>query len=577
MKVPMKVLRTSSRATWVVAVILAGCGGESPQQGTKGSGAAQGSNHHPIHFTDVTAESGLHFTTTFGEVPSTQILEVKGGGLALIDYDRDGDLDVFVPNGATLAHPNEGPGCRLFENLGGLHFRDATETAELTFKRWGVGVAVGDVDGDGDDDLYVTCYGPNVLLVNEGDGTFTEVPGAGGAAGEDWSVAAAFGDLDGDGDLDLYVANYLEFDIADPPPPSTFKGAPVFKGPRGLAPSADVLYENLGDGTFEDVTAVSNVGAVVAGFGLGVVILDFDVDGYQDVFVGNDSTPNFLFRNLGPGTSPRGAAGAGTAFPRFEEVALRRGLALNAYGSPQATMGIAIGDVNGDGLADVFTSNFSNDSNTLHVSRKGGFFDDASARFGVGMLSAPFVGWAANLCDYDHDGDEDLVVFNGHVYPNATCAVMDAEYAEPPLLFAREGARFRRVEAAESGSWLDAAHCDRGAAFGDLDGDGDIDMVVLEFNGPLRLLRNDRDGGNWLQVELEGLRLGARITLRTSEQVQTRWIYSGGSFASASAQLAHFGLPDGCGPVEVDVTWPDGARTVRNAVLPNQRLRVAHD
>ncbi|MEZ6015568.1 MAG: CRTAC1 family protein [Planctomycetota bacterium] len=518
-------------------------------------------------FTDVTAESGLAFTTTFGAVPSTQILEVKGGGLALIDWDEDGDLDVFVPNGATLATPTRGPGCRLFENLGGLRFRDATEAAGLTFARWGVGAAVGDFDGDGHADLYVTCYGPNALLRNTGDGRFEEVAGAAGAAGDAWSVAAAFGDLDADGDLDLYVANYLEFDVAHPPPPSTFKGAPVFKGPRGLEPARDAVYENLGDGTFRDITEESGCGAVAPGFGLGVVILDFDGDGRQDIFVGNDSTPNFLFHN-------RGSAAPGGREPTFEDVGMRSGVAVNSYGSPQATMGIALGDVNGDGLPDLFTSNFSNDSNTLHVSKPRGFFDDATSRYGVGMLATPYVGWATAFHDFDLDGDEDLVVFNGHVYPNATCVVMDAEYAEPALLFAREGARFRRVTADESGPWLAAAHCDRGAGFGDLDGDGDVDVVVVELNGPVRVLRNDSDAERWLSVALEPTALGSRVELTVDGARQTRWIHSGGSFASASAQVAYFGLPEGHGPLEVSVTWPDGARQALEGVAPAQHLTV---
>jgi hypothetical protein len=507
-------------------------------------------------FIDVTAEAGLHFSTTFGETPSTQILEVKGGGLALIDFDGDGDLDVFVPNGATMKDPHHGPGCRLFENLGGLRFRDATVAAGLTFARWGVGVAVADYDGDGDDDLYVACYGPNALLRNTGGGKFEEVTV--GAEGDAWSVGAAFGDLDGDGDLDLYVANYLEFDIAHPPPTSSFKGAPVFTGPRGLQPTPDAVYENLGDGTYRDVSVESGCHAVDPGFGLGVVIVDVDGDNMQDIIVGNDSTPNFLFTNLG-------------GF-RFEERGMQSGLAVNAYGSPQATMGIALGDVDADGRPDVFTSNFSNDTNTLHVNVGGRFFDDRTARYGLGMVAYPYVGWAAGFYDFDLDADEDLVVFNGHVYPNATCEVMDAEYAEPPLLHVREGDSYRLAEPADSGAWLAAVHCDRGAAFGDLDADGDVDIVVLEFNGPIRVLCNESRDADWLVVATEPTVLGTRIELSAGDTRQTRWIHSGGSFASASAQVAHFGLPRRHGALELTVTWPDGTREQHTDVAPNQRL-----
>ena len=518
-----------------------------------------------IHCTDVTAASGIDAVFTSGEVPTTQILEAKGGGIALIDYDGDGDLDVFVPNGATMADPVHGPGCRLFENLGGLRFRDATGAAGLAFRRWGIGVAVGDYDADGWDDLYVTCYGPNALLRNRGDGTFEEVTEAAGVGGSAWSAASAFGDVDGDGDLDLYVANYLEFDIAHPPAYSSFKGAPVFTGPRGLPPTPDVLYENLGDGTFRDVTESSGCAVVAPAFGLGAVILDFDLDGRQDIYVGNDSTPNFLFRNV-----------SGDEGPRFEEVGLRSGLATNVDGSEQSTMGIAIGDVSGNGYPDVFTTNFSNDSNTMHVNKSGSFFDDETRRYGLGMVSFPYVGWAAGLYDLDLDGDEDVLLFNGHVYPNATMESMDATYDEPALLFAREGGRFERVEASVAGAWLDEMHCDRGAAFGDLDGDGDVDVVVAELNGPVRVLRNDAEGA-WLVVAPEPVSLGARVELSFGDSRQTRWIYSGGSFVSASAQEAYFGVPAWVEEVDVEVTWPDGAVRRLGGVRVDQRVAVGRE
>ena len=511
-----------------------------------------------IRFTDVTATSGIDFETTFGEEPATQILEVKGGGLALLDYDEDGDLDLFVPNGATMVHPEQGPGCRLFENLGQLRFRDVTRAAGLAFERWGAGVAVADYDRDGYDDLYVACYGRNALLRNGGDGTFEDVTEEAGVGGDAWSVAPAFGDLDGDGDLDLYVANYLEFDIEHPPAPSTFKQAPVFTGPRGLPATQDDLYENLGDGRFREVSEQAGCRAGPAGYGLGAVILDFDRDGKQDIYVGNDSTPNFLFRGQGG--------------MRFEEVGLECGLAVNLYGSAQSTMGIAIADVSGNGYPDVFTSNFSNDTNTLHVNQEGRYYDDKSARYGLGMVAFPYVGWACGFYDFDHDGDEDLLVFNGHVYPNATCEAMDAEFDQRPLLFAREGDRFRLVEEQEAGAWLGEAHCDRGAVFGDLDGDGDVDVVVLELNGPLRVLRNDCDAPGWLIVELEPAAPGSRVEVSAGAWTQTRWIYSGGSFASASAQVAHFGLPRGCTEVEVLVTWPDGLQRRIPSVAADQRL-----
>jgi hypothetical protein len=246
-----------------------------------------------LHFTDATARSGIALTLTSGGQVPTQVLEVKGGGVALFDCDNDGDLDLFVPNGATLDAPAAGPGARLFENLGGLRFRDATAERGIAFRGWGMGVAVGDVDGNGFDDLYIAAYGPDALLLNDGK-RFTDATAAAGLGDARWGTAAAFGDLDGDGDLDLYVANYLEFDPLHPPPGATFRGQPVFAGPKGLAPAADALYENLGGGRFRDASASSGIAAVRPSYGLGVAILDFDADGRQDVFVGNDSMPSFL-------------------------------------------------------------------------------------------------------------------------------------------------------------------------------------------------------------------------------------------------------------------------------------------
>lgn len=552
-------------AALAAAILLAGC---SEQDGTA-DGESEGSGSR-LHFTDVTASSGIDMTTTTGRTPPTQILEVKGGGLGLIDYDGDGDSDVFVPNGATLESPYRGPGCRLFRNDGGLRFRDVTAAAGLSFDRWGYGVAVGDYDNDGFDDLYVTCYGGNALLRNTGSGGFEEVTAEAGVAGDAWSTASTFGDLDNDGDLDLYVTNYLELDTDNLPPPGEFLGMEVFKGPIGLPPRADVLYENQGDGTFREISESSGILAPDPAYGLGAVILDFDGDHRADIYVGNDSLRNFLFRNLGGN--------------RFELAGLESGIGLNQDGRAQATMGIAVGDVDGNGTPDLFTTNFINDTNTLHVNLGDCHFEDRTKLYGCGLGSSLSLSWATCFFDFDHDADEDLVVFNGHIYPEEALRTFRWEYRQAPLLYAREGDRFRQLQADSAGNWLAEKHSDRSVAFGDLDADGDIDMVVTQLNGPVRVLRNDRDGGNWLIVLLNDARpgrerrgFGSRITLRSAGSVQTRWIVGGTSFLAAHQPIAHFGLEQGVDSVELEVTWPDGHVQSVAGVAPGQHLTIERD
>lgn len=548
-------------------VFLAGCEREQ----APAPSAPPESSLAPLHFTDVTASSGIDLTLTSGTFPITQILEVKGGGLGLIDYDNDGLLDIFAPNGATLDDPGQGPGCRLYRNLGEMRFEDVTESAGLSFDRWGMGVAVGDVDANGFDDLFVCAYGENALHLNRGDGTFEDATDASGISGDAWSTGCAFGDIDGDGDLDLYVVNYVRFDADDPPMGGQFKNEMVFGGPRGMAADHDVLYENRGDGTFVDVTESSGCLPEVARFGLGAVILDLDLDGDQDIFVGNDSDPNFLFVNRGDGT--------------FEERGFFSGLAASMDGINQATMGIGVSDVDDNGLPDLFSTNFSSDTNTLHLNLDGEIFDDRTQQFGLGMVSRPFLGWACVFHDFDHDADEDLVIVNGHVYSQATRENMDSAFRQPMLLFERDGARFSLVEGDRAGACLQEPHVDRAMVAGDLDGDGDIDLAVGELNGPLRVIANDGEGkGHWLIVDLReragvGNRhaVGAMIELTGGAGVQRRWIVGGGSFQSASTQRAHFGLGDDARSVSLTITWPDGIAETMEGVEVNQHVVVQRD
>ncbi len=514
-----------------------------------------------IQMEDVTAASGINFVTTSGASPSTQIIEVKGGGIAIIDMDNDGDFDLFFPNGALLGQPSQGPGARLYENVGRMRFRDVTAASGINHHAWSFGCAVGDYDADGLDDIYIACAGPDRLLRNLGGGRFADVTEAAGLGHESmWGTSAAFADLDGDNDLDLYVTNYVECDPATPIPPAHFRGMEVINGPRGLRAQPDLLYENLGNGTFEDRSETSGIRIPPASYGLNVAVLDLTQDGLPDIYVGNDSRSNFLFKNLG--------------HLRFEEVGVRTGTATNIEGAEQATMGIAIGDVNADGHPDLLTTNFSDDTNTLFVSRNDGFFDDRTSQYGIGMPSRTLCGWAAAFLDLDHDGDEDIFIVNGHVYPQATRASMNSDYAQPPLVMTRDGERFVTLKDSSQG-WLNNPRRDRSAVFADFDGDGDEDAIVTGVNEPVQVLENKHDcKDDWVIIALDdpahkGNRhaVGSRIELSVGGRKQTRWIIGGGPFQSNTPLEAHFGIgslskaTDPAAPVVIAVTWPDGAQS----------------
>ncbi len=514
-----------------------------------------------IQLQDITPQSGIDFVTTSGANPSTQILEVKGGGVVVIDIENDGDFDLFFPNGATLDQPTIGPGARLYENVGGMVFRDVTASSGINHRAWSFGCTVGDYDADGLDDIYVACAGPDRLFRNLGGGRFVDVTQSAGVGRESsWGTSAAFADLDGDGDLDLYVTNYVECDPSKPIPPAHFRGMEVINGPRGLVAQPDLLFENLGNGTFADRSESSGIRTPAASYGLNVAILDLTQDGRPDIFVGNDSRDNFLFKNLG--------------HFKFEEIATRAGVATNIEGAQQATMGIAVSDVNDDRLPDLLTTVFSDDTNTLFVSRKDGFFDDRTAQFGVGIPSRTLCGWGAAFVDLDHDGDEDLFIVNGHVYPQATRASMNSDYEQPPLVLTREGGRFSELKDS-SQPWLADARRGRSTVVADLDGDGDQDAVVTGLNEPVQVLKNLHDArDDWVIIALDdpmhpGNRhaVGARIDLTLAGKTQTRWLIGGGPFQSNAPPETHFGLAapsvDGAAqlPITITVSWPTGEQS----------------
>ena len=560
-------MRVAWRLGATTSLILAtGCGEGSPAPKPSAPSAAAPSGP-PIRLRDATRGSGLEMTVTSGATPSTRILEVKGGGLVLIDVDRDGLVDLFVPNGATLEDPEQGPGARLFRNEGGLRFRDVTAESGINHRRWSFGGAAGDLDGNGFEDLVIACYGPEVVLLNRGDGTFEDASARSGLGDPGWTTSIALGDLDLDGDLDAFATNYVGFDPSKPPMEARFKGIAVLAGPRGYDAAPDRVYENLGDGTFRDRTADAGF-AVAPAFGLNAAIADFSGDGRPDVYVGNDSQPNHLFVQTAPWT--------------FEERGLASGAAINFEGAAQATMGLAIADVDGNGRPDLFSTNFSSDTNTLHLNLDGRIFDDRTAAYGLAAPSRSSLGWAAGFFDLDHDGAEDLLVVNGHVYPQATVESMDSPYRQRPQVFRRAGTRFE--EELEVGDWAREPHVDRSAVFADLDEDGDIDLVISELNGPLRLIANDADPdpARWLRVRLRDPRqgianragIGAVVSLETSRGTLRRWLSGGGPFQSNLRPEAHFGLPSGAGPLTIEVLWPDGLRQRIEDVRPGQVLEV---
>ena len=525
-----------------------------------------GADGHEFQLHDITATCGIDFTPTCGTLPSREILEVNGGGMALLDFDSDGDLDLFIANGATLEDPTHGPSSRLFENRsadGRIVFHDSTAASGIAITRWAMGAAAGDYDGDGHVDLYISCHGPNVLLRNLGDGTFQDVTDAAGVAGDDWSTSAAFGDLDADGDLDLFVVNYLEFDPQHPPTRSQYKGHEVMGGPHGLAAMHDVLHENLGDGTFRDVTVSSGVATASAAYGLNLAILDMNDDGLLDVFVGNDSMPNHLF------LQEADADGL-----QLREHGQRRGISSNMDGHDQATMGVAVADVNGDARPDIFTTNFSSDTNTLHIAAPDGLWDDRTTAMGLGLASRRMLGWASAFADLDHDGDEDLLIVNGHVYPQATLATMDSEYTQPPILMARDGQRFTRCASVPAS--LTTPHRDRNLLLGDLDRDGDLDVLIGELNGPVRVLQNtvasNRQG---MTITLHDQRpeskdrfgLGAKLHITAGRESHTRWIPGGACFQSTMPPEIHLAIAQDIRQIDITVQWPDG-RTQRFQNIP---------
>jgi hypothetical protein len=499
----------------------------------------------------VTQQAGI----TFRHVASPEkkyIVESMSGGVGVFDYDNDGLLDIFFVNSLTVDLVKSGGKTRsaLYRNNGDGTFTDVTDKAGVGDIGWGMGAAVGDFDNDGYEDLYVTCLGPNHLLKNNGDGTFKDVTAKAGVGDPRWSTGAAFVDYDNDGRLDLFVSNYVDFDIGHLPEfgkgrTCQYKGVPVQCGPRGLPGAGDSLYHNNGDGTFTDVSKKAGVSDPGGFYGLGVVCGDFDEDGLTDIYVANDSTPNFLYHNNGDGT--------------FKDLGFVSGTAVNENGSEQGSMGATVGDYDHDGHLDIFITNFADEYNTLYRNGARLSFTDVSYSAKLAEVALPFVGWGTKFFDYDNDGWVDLFVANGHVYPQLE------NYRQRKLLHHnnRDGT-FTEV-AEQTGAPLAEKRVGRGVAFGDIDNDGDVDLVVGDLDGPPQLLRNDGgNANNSVLIKTIGVKanrdgIGARVKIVSGDLVQVDEVRSGGSYLSQSDLRLHFGLGARTKIDLIEVRWPGGA------------------
>jgi enediyne biosynthesis protein E4 len=522
-------------------------------------------------FRDVASDVGLTLMNISGEGRNDYIIEANGNGAAFFDYDNDGDMDALVTNGSTLKRYASGgdPVAALYENIDG-RFRDRTVQTRLSKKGWATGVCVADYDNDGHEDFYVTALGPDLLFRNNGNGTFEERAASAGTSDRRWGTNCAFGDYDRDGDVDLYVANYVAFDEKTIPRRGSeacvYMGTlKVFCGPKGLTGEPDILYSNNGNGTFTDVTTKAGI-KDPGYYGFGVLFSDFDNDSWPDIYVANDSVPNLLFRNKRDGT--------------FEEVGLVSGTSLNLFGQAQAGMGVAVGDYDGNGYFDIYLTTFSEDTNTLFRNLGGMSFLDVTAASGAARASRANLGWGAGFADFDNDGWPDLFVANGHVYPDVDQLNETSRYRQPKELYRNLGnGRFAEVSQTRTGD-LATPQPARGAAFGDYDNDGDIDVLVINVNSRPNLYRNE--GGNrnsWIGFRLVGVSsnrdaIGARVEIEAGGRSQVGEVRSGSSYLSHNDMRVHFGLGRATKVDRILVRWPSGKTQTLTAVDAGRYMTI---
>jgi hypothetical protein len=533
-----------------------------------------------LSFINVARESGLNVKTIYGgEHKNKYLLETTGCGVAFYDYDNDGWLDIFLVNGWRLEGFPSGhePTSHLFKNNRDGTFTDVTAKAGLGHSGWGQGVCIGDYDNDGFEDLFVTYFGKNVLYHNNGDGTFTDVSekaGVGGS-GKRWNTGCAFVDYDRDGKLDLFVANYIDLDLATAPVPESgpclYKSVMVACGPPGLKGGKNILYHNKGDGTFIDVSEVSGILQANGTFGLGVLTGDFDNDGWPDIYVANDSTASALYQNKKNG--------------KFVDIAMESGCALSPDGKPQAGMGVSAADYDMDGNLDIVKTNFAGDTPSLYHNLGDGSFEDTTFTAGLGAHTQ-YLGWGCGFFDMDNDGWPDILICNGHVYPEVEQLKTEAGYPQRKLLYRNlRNGRFEDVSM-QAGPGISAPVASRGCAFGDFDNDGDLDIVVNPVNDFPQLLRCDlQPGNNWIKVRTIGTKsnrsgIGARLRCVTQTGGETKphqqidEVRSGGSYFSQNDLRIHFGLGKADRVQSLEIRWPSGQVDTLKDVKPNQLIFV---
>jgi len=531
----------------------------------------------PVVFVDVAKEAGLTAPNVWGATDhKSYIIEAKGSGLAFFDYDNDGWLDIYLTNGTQLdAHwpPGKAPTSHLYKNNRDGTFTDVTEKSGLARTGWQTGVCVGDYDNDGNDDLFCCFWGHNVLFHNNGDGTFTDVTRKAGLYDDEirWGSGCTWLDYDRDGRLDLFVCHYIKLDpqkTPDPAGPSVcqWKGIPVMCGPRGLTGDTNCLYHNNGDGTFTDVSARSGILKPGPRYSITPVSYDFDNDGWPDIYVAVDSEPSMLLHNNHDGT--------------FTDIAVLAGCAYSENGHEQSGMGVGVGDYDCDGWFDIFKTNFADDTCNLYHNNGDGTFTDVTFSSGIGINNR-YVAWGCEFVDYDNNGWPDIIQVNGHVYPEIDQHNISQTFKNPRLVYRNMGdGKFKDVSAS-MGPGIGEKFSSRGAAFGDYDNDGDIDVLILNLSDPPSLLRND--GGNsqnWIKIKLIGTQcnrtaIGARVRVTTGKHTQMNEVHSGSSVMSQSDFRLHFGLGDSQFADVIEVKWPTTQKLERfTQVKANQILTI---